>query len=405
MLALNDVNYAFGYDELAESEQKQIIDNVAKIIEKSSVYPRAAIKVKSQLTENLNQYIYLGYEEPLAFAERITLDLQDITNDPQLVVTLKARAIVIEDLPEENAPNSVELLDGNVALVTLNLNAKNSEIDAVFTQLKAADVLMLDLRDQSIENLSAIQYFTSYLFEKKTLIESFYHHETKESEQLWTKTKVAGVKRPDIPMYILTNNATAKSGELLATRLKQLKRAYIVGEQTAGDIHLRKNVVVGHGLYLSIASAEATQASQQKLPLKPDLLVVSFLAFKESYPMAKHSAVKYRVKQGRGTPQETYSINRDKITYADWQFYKGACLIKYRLAEPLYNANTEKFQFPFQVMYYGKDRVKMSYQLGGQNEHLTQKISFEKKGDIRTGVSQGFRSHNKPSILGCKKVT
>ena len=206
-------------------------------------------------------------------------------------------------------------------------------------------------------------------------------------------------------MYILTNNATAKSAELLAARLKQLKRAYLVGDKTAGDIYLRADVTVGHGLYLSIASGEAIQISPQKLPLKPDLLVVDFLAFKETYPMAKHSAVKYRVKQGRGTPQETYSINRDKITYPDWQFYKGACLIKYRLAEPIYNDNTKKFQFPFQVMYYGKDRVKMSYQLGGQNEHLTQKISFENKGDIRTGVSQGLMSHIKPSILRCKKVT
>ena len=153
MLALNYVNYAFSFDELAELEQKQIIDNVAKSIKKYSVYPNMAFKIKSQLTDNLNQYKYLGYEEPLAFAEKLTIDLQDITGDSQVVVAVKNTAIVKKKTSEEIVPSSVELLDGNVALVSLNLNAKNSEIDDVFKKLTSADAFLLDLRDKNIENL------------------------------------------------------------------------------------------------------------------------------------------------------------------------------------------------------------------------------------------------------------
>ncbi len=158
-------------------------------------------------------------------------------------------------------------------------------------------------------------------------------------------------------------------------------------------------------MYLSVPYGRVNLTKQQTSDVEPDLTVVSFLAFKETYPMAKHSAIEYRVEQGRGTPQETYSINRDKIIYPDWQFYKGSCLIKYRLAEPSYNETTQKYQFPYQVMYFGNDRVKMQYQLGNSRENKIQKISFGKKNTVRAGITQGFLTQNKPTILRCNVLS
>ncbi len=396
----SSISAAYSSEELTEIKQQNIIENIVKNIHQHSIYPDSALAVKAKLIDNFTNYKYLGYEDRVAFAERITKDLRPITSDP--LINVSFLQLHNKKVQATELTNSVKIIEDNVGLVELNLASSNAEIDSLFAKLLDADTLLLDLRDSDTSEFATIEYLSGYLFNQKTLLTKVYWKDSEQLQEYWASEKVAGKKRPDVPIYILTNGNTSGSAEIFAASLKQLKRAYIVGENTAGNMNPRRDFSIGNGLSISIPYGQVKQPVQASTYIKPDLLVVSFLAFQETYPMAKHSAVEYRVKQGRGTPQETYSINRDKITYPDWQFYKGSCLIKYRLAEPSYNETTQKYQFPYQVMYYGNDRVKMQYQLGNQRENLTQKISFGKKNTVRAGITQGFLTHNKPSILRCR---
>jgi hypothetical protein len=399
ILIFSSITHANKSEELTEMEQKNILESIIENVHQHSIYPGTSAIIKEKLTDNFTNYKYLGFEDRTAFAEIITKDLQTITLDPLINVSLSQSN---KDHSAPEVKNIVNIIEDNVALVELNLDSSIEEIDALFVKLLEADALLLDLRDSRVERLENIKYLSGYLFNKKTLLSKIYWKDSEQFQEYWVEEQVSGQKRPDVPIYILTNANTSGSAEIFSARLKQLKRAYIVGEKTAGNINPRRDFSVGHGLSISIPYGQVKQSMQGIPYIKPDLLVVSFLAFQEAYPMAKYSAMKYRVKQGRGTPQETYSINRDKITYSDWQFHKGSCLIKYRLAEPSYNETTQKYQFPYQVMYYGSDRVKMQYQLGNKDENKTQKISFGKKNTVKAGISQGFLTHKKPSILGCK---
>jgi len=398
----SSISAAYSSEELTETQQKIIIENIVKNIHQHSIYLDISITVKEKLTENFTNYKYLGYEDRASFSARITKDLKAITLDPLIKVTLaqSKKKTLAADLN-----NSVKIIEDNVGLVELNLSSSKIEIDSLFSKLVEADSLVLDLRDSDTSELATIEYLSGYLFSQKTLLTKIYWKDSDQLQPYWASEKVTGKKRPDVPLYLLTNANTSGSAEIFAASLKQLKRAYAVGENTAGNINSRRDFSIGNGLSISMPYGKVSQSAKELAYAKPDLLVVSFLAFQETYPMAKHSAMEYRVKQGRGTPQETYSVNRDKITYPDWQFYKGSCLIKYRLAEPSYNETTQKYQFPYQVMYYGNDRVKMQYQLGNQRENTTQKISFGKKNTVRAGITQGFLSHNKPAILRCKVLS
>ena len=57
------------------------------------------------------------------------------------------------------------------------------------------------------------------------------------TRQFWTLPYVPGARKPETPLYILTNANTGSAAEEFAFVLKNLGRATIVGETTAGAAH------------------------------------------------------------------------------------------------------------------------------------------------------------------------
>lgn len=389
--------------ELTEKDQKAIIESIVGTVKNHSIYPEISTKIQNELLGKLNAYKYLGYEDTQSFASKLTKDLLAISFDKHIEVKQANNYIEKASQPlNSTTSNSVKLLDGNVGLVVFDLNSTNKQIDRVFVDVEKADVLIIDLRDTNEAKLETIQYISSYLFKQRTLLNKVYLRESNSQKEYWTNEHSTNKKRPDLPIYLLTDASTSGRAEAFAATLKQLNRAYIVGENTAGNINPRRDFSIGNALSISIPYAQINHSEKEIDYIKPDLLVVSFLAFKETYPMAKHSAVEYRVKQGRGTPQEAYSLNRDQIIYPDWQFFKGQCLIKYRISEPRYNQTTNKYQFPYQIKYYGNGRTRVKFQIGNKTGKMTQKVIFRDRDDIKSGISKGFLSHNQLSILACK---
>ncbi|RHW76138.1 S41 family peptidase [Colwellia sp. RSH04] len=392
--------------ELTEKDQKAIIESIVGTIKNHSIYPEISIKIQSELLAKLNDYKYLGYEDTQSFASKLTKDLLALSFDKHIEVKQANNYIKKTSQPlNSTTSNSVKLLNGNVGLVVFDLNSTNKQIDRVFLDVEKADVLIIDLRDTNKAKLETIQYISSYLFKKRTLLNKVYLRESNSQKEYWTNEHSTNKKRPDLPIYLLTNASTSGGAEVFAATLKRLNRAYIVGESTKGNINPRRDFSIGNALSISIPYGQINHSEKEIDYIKPDLLVVSFLAFKETYPMAKHSAVEYRVKQGRGTPQEAYSLNRDQIIYPDWQFFKGQCLIKYRISEPRYNEKTKKYQFPYQIKYYGNGRTRVKLQLGNKTGRMTQKVIFSDRDDIKSGISKGFLSHNQLSILACKVLS
>ena len=402
---------AHSSDEISETKQQLITTSISKQLIENYVFPDVANKVASQLLLNIKNNEYLGYDEIFIFADRLTDDIQEITQDKHIRVKRRQPGLSINI--NENVEKSfrkVEVLDGNVGFIAFDKFSSNpkakAKIDHIFSQLRDVDSLIIDLRNNRGGSPDLVRYFSSYFFDKKTHLNSIYWRKTNRNEEYWTIDDLPGAKRPDLPIYILTSKSTFSAAEEFAYNLKVRKRAYLVGETTKGGANPGHSFDLPSRLSIFIPTGRAinpvTQTNWEGVGVTPDLPVMAVLAFEEAYAMAKYSALEYRVSQGKAKPEEKYSIKHVTKNYGKWTLASNNCPLKYRVAQAEYNDRTNKYQFPYQIKYYGNGSANIEYQLGNTSGKMTHSLHFKNRKDEKSGISIGFSSFDKVSILKCK---
>ena len=406
LLLVFTLNYAKANDTLNETDQLAIIKTLIVKLQQSNLTVHDVNRVEAQLSENFEAYDYAGYESPQSYADKLSKDIQALLKTESISIGYGAeKASDVERLGEQAL--SVQLALGDVAFLDVDFNASRHAIDEAFKQIEKSDALILDLRDDEGGNKDSMEYFAGYLFNESTAISESRPKSVNITYQ--SVEQVDGNKRAQVPLYLLTNKNTKGLPEIFAVSVQQRKGAYIVGEQTAGQVELTKELPLSNGFYVSMPFAEMIEPKSNMAingkGVIPQLPVVSILAYKESHPLAKESAIEYRVAQGRGTPQEKYAITRDTIEYGNWLYAKGNCLLSYRVAQPSYNQATSKYQFPYQIKYYGNGKTKVSYEMGNQSGKMRQTVKFRSRDDVKSGISKGFNSHLSLSIERCQRLT
>ncbi|MFT6900523.1 MAG: hypothetical protein ACJAXS_000689 [Colwellia sp.] len=220
-------------------KQKVIIDSISKKLIDNYVFPDVANKVATQLLLNINNNEYLGYDESFIFADRLTDDIQVITQDKHIRVKLRQPGVTIninEDV--EKHFRKVEILDGNVGLISFDKFPSDPKakdiIDRILLQIADVDSLIIDLRNNRGGSADFVRYSSSYFFDKKIHLNSIYLRKTNKNEEYWTIDDLPSDKRPNLPVYILTSKNTFSAAEEFVYNLKVRKRAYLVGERTKG---------------------------------------------------------------------------------------------------------------------------------------------------------------------------
>jgi hypothetical protein len=145
-----------------------------------------------------------------------------------------------------------------------------------------------------------------------------------------------------------------------------------------------------------------TKTNWEGVSVTPHLPVIAVLAFEEAYAMAKYSAIENRVSQSKAKPEEKYSIKHYQKDYGKWTLAKNSCPLKYRWAQAEYNDRKNKYQFPYQIKYYGNGSANIEYQLGNTSEKMTHTLHFKNRKDEKSGISIGFSTFDKVSILKCE---
>ena len=398
-------------DGVSDGKQKEITTSISKQLVENYVFPDVANQVSKQLSLNINNNEYLGYDEIFIFAVRLTDDIQEITQDKHIRVKLRKPGLTINVKGDvDNDFQKVEILDGNVGLITFDKFSSNSKakakIDRIFSKLRDVDSLIIDLRGNKGGSPDLVRYISSYFFDNKTHLNSIYWRKTNRNEEYWTIDDLPGDKRPDLPIYILISKETFSAAEEFAYNLKVRKRAYLVGETTKGGANPGRFFNLPSRLSIFIPTGRVinpiTQTNWEGVGVIPDLPVIAVLAFEEAYAMAKYSAIKYRISQSKAKPEEKYSIKHYKKNYGKWTLAKNHCPLKYRSAQAEYNDSTNKYQFPYQVKYYGNGSANIEYQLGNTSGKMTHTQYFKSRTDEKSGISIGFSSFDNVSILKCK---
>lgn len=247
---------------LAAGEQSVTIDSLIRSLEENYVFPQMAKEVGQHLRQKQKAGAFNGLTEPVAFADRLTEEIQFITNDKHLRVRFDpegaARMRASAEEEEDDGPNpewikhmardnygfqEVKILEGNIGYLDLRgfLPAAyaGETAAAAMNMLSNADAIIFDLRQNGGGDPGMIQLLTSYLYKagRDVHLNSFYHRHSNDTSQTWTLPYVPGKRNPDAEVFVLTSNHTFSAAEEFTYNLKNLERATIVGETTGGGAH------------------------------------------------------------------------------------------------------------------------------------------------------------------------
>jgi hypothetical protein len=240
--------------------RRAVVLDIARLAREKYVYPDVGEKLARSLQARLDQGRYDDITDAGELALMLTEDLRTLSNDRHWSVVYRpqqAPASADLEADEEETQRAqwlaqarhrnfgfekVERLGGNVGYIDLRefLRSEVAGETAVAAMgfVAHCDALIFDLRQNRGGTPSMVQLLTSYLLDAEPRhINSFYRRPTDDYQQFWTLPHVPGKRLPDVPVYVLTSRATGSGAEEFAYNLKQMERATIVGETTAGAAH------------------------------------------------------------------------------------------------------------------------------------------------------------------------
>jgi hypothetical protein len=237
-------------------ERHQVLRSVSEQLEGSYVFPDVAKRMTAALRKAEKRDAYRNITDGYVLAERITDDLRAVDYDKHLEVRFSWQARPAED-PTKPAPpdpaarrrletsncgfEKADHLAENIGYLKFNYFGDPEVCKpiaaAAMSFLADSDVLILDLRDNTGGLAGIGEFIAGYLFAERTHLDNVYTPRTNTIQEHWTASDVPGKKFTDKPVVLLTSKRTISAAEAICYSLKNLKRAILIGETTAGGAH------------------------------------------------------------------------------------------------------------------------------------------------------------------------
>ncbi|NUO64921.1 MAG: S41 family peptidase [Gemmatimonadaceae bacterium] len=271
--------------QLDAAARKEVVDNLEALLVRHYVDADTGKLIAANIAKRFAAGAYERMTNPYEFAEAVTTDLRAINGDKHLMMLYDPRQPAMRVGPEglrmlggsggpgrrEPSPAMiaqarrshfglarVDILPGNIGYVEIRGFSGSPEAqDAVVAALQYvqyADALIFDLRRNGGGSAELVNFIISHFTGPDTLASlTVKNRSGGETFTRYTLAKVPGPRRTDVPLYVLTSGYTASAGEDFSFVLKNLGRATIVGEPTAGAGHNNAFLDTGHGFGTSIS--------------------------------------------------------------------------------------------------------------------------------------------------------
>jgi hypothetical protein len=215
------------------------------------------------------------------FAEAMSTDLQAVNGDKHLFVNFAPGTEfdrpgpggIVDDtgMVQRRRPSEdegarrnhwslgrVDILPGNVGYFKVTgFEGSKTALDATsaaLAYLDGTDAMIFDLRGMGGGSGEQSNFLISHFTGPDTIPSLVVTNRSSGKRRVrYTLASVPGRRRPQVPIWILTDRGTASAGEDFAFVLQQLGRARIVGDRTAGAGHNNDFVDAGHGFGVSIS--------------------------------------------------------------------------------------------------------------------------------------------------------
>jgi len=299
---------------ISELEKSETINAVARIVKDYYVFPDIGERISDQLLENLERGEYESIADYEIFSERLTNDIQSFNGDKHLRVLFEPERIKKQEEPigEEALVNrreerfeklrknnfgfkEVRILEGNIGYLNLmdfaDPTVAGETAAAAMKMLENSYAIVIDLRENGGGPPSMVQLLASYFLDPEpTHLNSFYKRKENITKQFWSLPYVPGNRVPDTPLYLLTSSRTFSAAEEFCYDLQQMKRAIVVGEQTAGGAHPGGRIRATESYNVWTPTARAinpiSNNNWEGVGIRPDIAVPAEEAFEVAYQAA-----------------------------------------------------------------------------------------------------------------------
>jgi len=301
----------------------KVIDLALAQLQKAYIFAETAEKMSAALRTRAAAKEYDGISDGREFADRLTRDLQAVSQDKHLRIryspeglplhpeqpTAEERAQALADERRRNFGfERVERLEGNVGYIELRgFSGSPESRGAAVAAMKVVadtDALIFDLRRNGGGSPFMIGLLCSYLFDDVVHLNDFYVRETDSHQEFFTSRDVEGRRYGQSkPVFILTSTRTFSAAEEFTYDLKNLKRATMVGETTGGGAHpggLRR-LTEHFGIWLPTGRAinPITKTNWEGTGIEPDIKTSALDALDTAHREALKTLRKSAALKGR----------------------------------------------------------------------------------------------------------
>ena len=292
-------------------DKEKVVEHLARIMDRNYVYPDKGRAMHDLIKQNLEKGVYEDLNSPEALASRLEADLRSVINDKHIRVKYdseRVKAIRNRNRtggsPKEGSNygfEEVKLLEGGIGYLDLrgfhDVRFAEEVARESMNRLMEADVIIFDLRRNGGGSPSMIRFISSHIFgEEPVHLNDFYWRPSDRYDESWTSPEMAAVRKPNVPVYVLTSSYTFSAAEEFTYNLKHLKRATVIGEVTGGGAHPGGPSVIDDNFFVNVPRGRAinpiTKTNWEGVGVVPHIEMNSEDALDKAIELAKKNLAK-----------------------------------------------------------------------------------------------------------------
>ena len=192
----------------------------------------------------------------------------------------------------------LRILEGNVGYLAFDYfadpNLAYPTLESSMHFLANVDALIIDVRDNNGGYLETAQLLQSFFFSGEEPVR-FLRYRNQEAGELvereqWVLPAVPGKRIAETPLYVLTSSVSFSAAEWFAFVLKNLGRATVVGERTAGGAHPVNPFELPYGFSVNVPTGliqdSVFETDFEGVGVDPDVEVASEQALLRAHELA-----------------------------------------------------------------------------------------------------------------------
>lgn len=310
---------------LEDGEREAVVLKVSGLLEQFYVYQDVGEESGADLLRRLQAGEFDGTTTLEEFAVQVTEALQAVSHDKHLRVRVRpveraeveredpalARAQAADRARRRNYGfEKVERLEGNVGYVDMRYfdgdPAAKPTAAAAMNFLANADAVIFDMRQNGGGSPEMIRYISSWFFGEPTHLNSLYWRAGERTQEFWTYEEIPGVKRPEVPMFVLTSSRTFSGAEEFSYNMLTRERATLIGEVTGGGANPggTRNINDRFEVFIPVGAAvnPITGTNWEGTGVTPHIESSAEEAYDRALEMARAAAEAFRTERAAGGP-------------------------------------------------------------------------------------------------------